>query len=108
MEPPNTRPRLRPARGPHSCGDTLPRPAFGPGVPLNRPGSACPCVSRCYGKQPGVEAWGVMRVGVGGMMNSAQAKRAARKRWEKRPVRRCVVCGDEHRCYVGGRRKKKK
>jgi len=41
-------------------------------------------------------------------MNSAQAKRAARKRWEKRPVRRCVVCGDEHRCYVGGRRKKKK
>ena len=33
-------------------------------------------------------------------MNSDQAKRAAKKRWNKRPVKTCTVCGDEHRCYA--------
>lgn len=33
-------------------------------------------------------------------MNSEQAKKAAKKRWGKRPVKVCEVCGDEHRCYA--------
>ena len=35
----------------------------------------------------------------GGGLNSAQAKVAARKRWDARPVRMCEVCGREHRCW---------
>jgi hypothetical protein len=33
-------------------------------------------------------------------MNSEQAKRAAKKRWELRPYRSCEVCGEEHRCRL--------
>jgi hypothetical protein len=32
-------------------------------------------------------------------LNSAQAKMAARKRWDARPHRVCEVCGREHRCW---------
>lgn len=35
----------------------------------------------------------------GGGLNSEQAKKAARKRWDARPVRMCEVCGREHRCW---------
>lgn len=32
-------------------------------------------------------------------LSTAQARKAANKRWKARPFRTCEVCGKEHRCY---------